>query len=121
MKGRTEKEIKASIQKMKKIAEVYEGEEMELIDSYIEDNPPKDNNQAVWYLGESIKKLSQADIFVCIDDTWAWKGCQIERDVARGYGIKTYAVPAKIVIDDYEELVRKVNSSKSDETSDVTF
>lgn len=32
---------KASIQKMKKIAEIYEGEELELIDSYIEDNPPK--------------------------------------------------------------------------------
>lgn len=35
MKGRTETEIKASIQKMKKIAEVYEGEELELIDSYL--------------------------------------------------------------------------------------
>ena len=38
MKGRTEEEIKASIQKMKKIAEIYEGEELELIESYIEDN-----------------------------------------------------------------------------------
>ena len=36
MKGRTEKEIKESIQKMKKIAEIYEGEELELIDSYID-------------------------------------------------------------------------------------
>lgn len=52
MKGRTEEEIKASIQKMKKIAEIYEGEELELIDSYIEDNPPKDSKEAVWYLGE---------------------------------------------------------------------
>lgn len=47
MKGRTEKEIKVSIQKMKKIAEIYEGEELELIDSYIEDNPPKDSKEAV--------------------------------------------------------------------------
>lgn len=72
MKGRTEEEIKASIQKMKKIAEIYEGEELELIDSYIEDNPPKDNNEAVWYLGESLKKLAQADVFVGIDDVWNW-------------------------------------------------
>lgn len=50
MKGRTEEEIKASIQKMKKIAEIYEGEELELIDSYIEDNPPKDSKEAVWYM-----------------------------------------------------------------------
>lgn len=54
-KGRTGEEIKASIQKMKKIAEIYEGKELELIDSYIEDNPPKDNNQAIWFLGESLK------------------------------------------------------------------
>ena len=72
MKGRTEEEIKASIQKMKKIAEIYEGEELELIDSYIEDNPPKDNNEAVWYLGESLKKLAQADVFVGIDDVCDW-------------------------------------------------
>ena len=38
-KGRTEEEIKSSIQKMKKIAQICEGEELELIDSYIEDNP----------------------------------------------------------------------------------
>lgn len=59
MKGRTEEEIKASIQKMKKIAEIYEGEELEPIDSYIEDNPPKDSKEAVWYLGESLKKLAR--------------------------------------------------------------
>lgn len=64
MKGRTEDEIKASIQKMKKIAEVYEGEELELIESYVEDNPPKDNNQAIWYLSKSLEKLSQADVFI---------------------------------------------------------
>ena len=58
MKGRTEKEIKASIQKMKKTAEIYEGEELELIDSYIDDNPPKDSKEAIWYLGESLKKLA---------------------------------------------------------------
>lgn len=66
MKGRTEEEIKASIQKMKKIAEIYEGEELELIDSYIEDNPPKDSKEAVWFLGESLKKLAQADVFMGI-------------------------------------------------------
>lgn len=69
MKGRTEEEIKASIQKMKKIAEIYEGEELELIDSYIEDNPPKDSKEAIWYLGESLKKLSQADVFIGINDS----------------------------------------------------
>lgn len=54
MKGRTEQEIKESIEKMKKIAEIYEGEELELIDSYIEQNPPQNCNQGLWDLGESL-------------------------------------------------------------------
>lgn len=108
MKGRTEQEIKASIQKMKKIAEIYEGEELELIDSYIEDNPPKDSKEAVWYLGESLKKLAQADVFIGIDEAYDWNGCYIERDTAQRYGIKTYMASARYVIDNYNALVQKL-------------
>lgn len=109
MKGRTEEEIKASIQKMKKIAEIYEGEELELIDSHIEDNPPKNNDEAIWYLGESLKKLAQADIFIGIDEVYNWNGCCIERDTAQRYGIKTYAIPAQYVIDNYNALLNKLH------------
>lgn len=109
MKGRTEEEIKASIQKMKKIAEIYEGEELELIDSYIEDNPPKDSKEAVWYLGESLKKLAQADVFIGINDAWDWNECYIENDVVSRYGIKNYHIPAQYVIDDYNALVQKLH------------
>ena len=98
MKGRTEEEIKANIQKMKKIAEICEGEELELIDSYIEDNPPKGNNEAIFYLGESIKKLAQADVFVGICESYEWSGCRIENITAESYGIKSYAIPARCVI-----------------------
>jgi hypothetical protein len=101
MKGRTEEEIKASIQKMKKIAEIYEGEELELIESYIQNNPPKNNNEAVWYLVESLKKLAQADVFIGICESYDWNGCWIEREVADRYDIKAYLVPAKYVIDNY--------------------
>lgn len=108
-KGRTEEEIKTSIQKMKKIAEIYEGEELELIDSYIEDNPPKDSKEAVWYLGESLKKLAQADVFIGIDDTWDWNRCYIEMETANRYGIKVYTIPARYVIDNYNALVQKLH------------
>ena len=113
MKGRTEEEIRASIAKMKAVAEAYEGEELELIDSYVEDNPPQDNNQAIWYLGESLKKLATADVFITIDDTWNWNGCFVEEEVASRYGIKTYRVASAIVINNYKELMEKVYSQKS--------
>ena len=114
MKGRTEEEIKASIQKMKKIAEIYEDEELELIDSYIEDNPPKNNNEAVWYLGESLKKLAQADVFIGIAENYDWSGCYIERETAERYGIKAYIIPARYVIDDYNALVQKLHPAVRD-------
>lgn len=104
MKGRTEEEIRESIDKMKKIAEVYEGEELELIDSYIEDNPPQNNNQAIWYLSKSIEKLANADIFIGITDTWDWNGCCVEEEVARRYGIKSYRVDPRYVISNYDAL-----------------
>lgn len=110
MKGRTGEEIKASIQKMKKIAEIYEGEELELIDSYIEDNPPKDSKEAVWYLGESLKKLAQADVLIGICESYDWNGCHIERQTAETYGIKAYMIPVRYVIDDYNALVQKLHS-----------
>lgn len=104
MKGRTEEEIKASIQKMKKIAETYEEEELELIDSYVEGNPPKDNHQSVWYLGKSLEKLSEADIFIGIEDDYNWSCCYIERQAASRYNIKAYHVPADYVISNYWEV-----------------
>lgn len=109
MKGRTEEEIKASIQKMKKIAEIYEGEELELIDRYIEDNPPKDIKESVWYLGERLKKLAQADVFMGIWESYDWNGCCIEMETANKYGIKAYTIPARYVIYDYNALINKLH------------
>lgn len=109
MKGRTEEEIKASIQKMKKIAEVYEGEELELIDSYVEGNPPKDNHQSVWYLGKSLEKLSEADIFIGIEGDYDWNGCYIERQVACRYSIKSYRVPGDLVISNHREVCKNAD------------
>ena len=106
MKGRTETEIRESISKMKQIAEIYEGEELELIDSYIEHNPPQNSNQAIWYLGESLKKLSKADVFIGIENSWDWNGCDIEQRVATSYGIKQHHVVTESVIPNYRELMR---------------
>lgn len=113
MKGRTETEIKDSIQKMKKIAEAYEGEELELIDSYVEDNPPKDNHQPVWYLGKSLEKLSEADIFIGIEDDYNWSGCYIEGIAAHRYGIKEYHVPVNCVINNYRKVCKNADFTES--------
>jgi hypothetical protein len=110
MKGRTEEEIKASIQKMKKIAEIYEGEELELIDSYIDEEPTENCNRGVWFLAKSIDMLSEADVFIGIQECYDWKGCWIENGVAEKYDIKRYSVRADYVIDDYSSVYRKAHT-----------
>ena len=116
MKGRTEKKKKKTIDKMKKIAEIYEGEELELIDSYIDDNPPKDNNQAIWFLGKSLEKLATADIFIGISEVWDWNGCYVEQEVAHRYGIKSYRVNPIYIIDNYNALINSLNKPTAYET-----
>ena len=107
MKGRTEEEIKASVAKMKNIAEAYEGEELELIDSWVEENPPADCNVSVWYLGKSIEKLAEADVFIGISDTGGWPGCQVEAEAAQLYGIKSYRVDTSTILD-YEVMAERL-------------
>jgi hypothetical protein len=106
MKGRTEEEIKYSITKMHRIAEAYEDEELELIDSWRAEAPPADCNRSVWYLSKSIEKLAEADIFIGVSDLSGWPSCKIESDVAKAYGIKSYSVDTKIVVD-YGPIVQR--------------
>lgn len=79
MRNRTEYDIKASMEQMHKIAEAVFGEELEVIPTYFKDDPPENTNMALWYLGESIKKLSEADRFIGIYDAEKeYDGCIIE-------------------------------------------
>lgn len=108
MKGRSVKEITASMEKMKRIAEVFEGEELELIDSFIEETPQADCVcEGLWYLGESIKLLATADVFIGIEESWDWKGCYIENEAAYKYGVKAYQVKAEFIIDNYRQLLEQ--------------
>lgn len=119
MRNRTEHAIKASMEQMHKIAEAVFGEELEVIPTYFEDDPPENTNMALWYLGESIKKLSEADRFIGIyDEDKGYRGCIIENLAAKNYGIPSYLVNAiskmKLVLDSGKtvgELAPKIDSN----------
>jgi len=90
MRGRTEENIRTSIEKMHKMAEIIFGEELEVISSYIEDRPPKNSKEAVWYLGKSIQLIAEADYVV---GTYSYingehySGCETETGIASSYRI----------------------------------
>lgn len=108
MKGRTEAQIRATMEQMHHIAEAVFGEELEVIQTYISDDPPADANQAVWYLGESIKMLSEADYFIGVyDEEKAYRGCAIENQAAKTYGIPSYTINLNYVARDVVEARAK--------------
>ena len=88
MRGLTDIEILKVRLEIKNRAEKTIGEPVELIDSFIKDYPVEINKSIpVWYLGKSIQLLSQADIAYFGGDWRNARGCKIEHEVARTYGI----------------------------------
>lgn len=85
MKGRTEEAIKKSMDQLHKIAEVLAGEELEVIDTYLAD--AEYNDKPIKCLGESIKRMQDADYYISPGCIYDWRGCRIERDVAESYGV----------------------------------
>ena len=91
MKGRTTENIVKTMDKMLKCAEAALGEELNMIIS-VATNPPSvdDRGDRIWHLGESIKMLSMADLFVTLSVPYYFEpsGCDVEEKVAMGYGIE---------------------------------
>lgn len=107
MKGRTEENIKNSMTRMHKIAELVFDQELEPIQTYIPGSAPEGVNRGVWYLGESIKRMAEADYFIGISWTDAFKGCVIERDVARFYDIPIVHVDIDEMMPDAAKIAQE--------------
>lgn len=83
MKGKTEEQI---LEERNKAAGLFilEGENVEVIDSFFKDAPAQ--AAPLWYLGESIKLLGQADVVYFCKDWQKYNGCTIEHECAVRYG-----------------------------------
>lgn len=100
MSGKREREIKedkASILEHLAHFSIYENE-IDIIDTYIKEEPPEGSNVRLWYLGKTIELLAQADIVVFAKNWEKARGCRIERECA-----KIYHVPA-IIINDADSI-----------------
>ena len=105
MNGRTKENIQKSFKQMKDIAEATFGEELEVIDTWISEEPSNDTkNPAVWYLGKSIELLSKADYFIGIGYCERFNGCNAELEIARDYGIRS-ALVSMFEIDCFKDVV----------------
>ena len=65
----------------------YEPKEITIIDSFIKDTAPDNVNSALWCLGKSLELLADADIAVFSKGWKNARGCLIEFNCVKKYGI----------------------------------
>ena len=85
MNGKTTEEIENERNYI--IDRLRENECVEIIDSFFKNTPH--DTKPLWYLGESIKLMSEADVVFFCNGWQTARGCQIEHDCALEYGIDT--------------------------------
>ena len=86
MKGKTDEEILRERKEVLEDVKKQLGEELELLDSFFQGAPS--NAKPLWYLGESLKLLSTADVAYFCKDWKSYRGCRIEHTCAKEYGIE---------------------------------
>ena len=92
MSGKADEEILAERKVAIKAAEELLREPVEVIDSFFQSAPV--DAKPLWYIGESIKLLAEADVAFFAKGWDEARGCKIENTCAIEYGIET-------VIEDY--------------------
>lgn len=86
MRDKTNEEIKkerrAAIERVREEM----GEDVEVIDSFFEGAPH--DAKPLWFLGKSFQLLSSADVAVFVGSWRDYRGCKMEHEAAKQYGIK---------------------------------
>ena len=85
MYGKSDEEILVVREHAIKTAKEMIGCKVEVIDSFFQ-NAPADA-KPLWYLGESLKLLSTADVAYFAEGWNEARGCKIEHECAKEYGI----------------------------------
>jgi len=87
MRDKTDEEIKAERNYISVIIKSRYGKDVEIIDSFLEGVPHE--AKPLYYLGESFKLLSTADLAVFANGWEEARGCSMEHKACLEYGIKT--------------------------------
>ncbi|MCR0202895.1 DUF4406 domain-containing protein [[Clostridium] innocuum] len=85
MKGKTDKDILKERELAIKLAKQHLGEEVEVIDSFFQNAPT--SAKPLWFLGKSLELLSTADVVYFANGWQDARGCRIEHECAKEYGI----------------------------------
>lgn len=83
MANKTKEEI---IAERAKIREEYESKGWKFKETLIDEFSGEKN--ALWFLGESLKRLSECDYVIFVEGWKEARGCRLENECCKAYGIK---------------------------------
>ena len=90
MKGKSDEEIILERETaLKEVQKLFEGH-IEVIDSFFQGAPA--GAKPLWFLGKSLELLSDADIAYFAKGWRDARGCKLEHDAAKAYGIMAICV-----------------------------
>ena len=98
-KGRTEENIKKSFEVLKRTAEAYSGENLEVVNPY-EPKTFESDADRIRSMGDSIKLIADADYFITVDRFWEHTECAVENNIAGEYGVKRMLAMTEFVAPD---------------------
>lgn len=90
MSDKTDEEILAVREAAVRTLNKQLNQEVEILDSFFQGAPHE--AKPAWFLGESVKVLSNADIAIFLDDWRKYRGCRIEHLICKEYNIPTYEI-----------------------------
>lgn len=132
MRDRTDKAIENTIESMKRIiTAMYPNEDLIFVDNFnvkshnylgedfglVEDHA---HNKALLYLGEAIQRMAFCDHIAYIEcykcDIYSYSGCEIEKSVARNYGLLPICIwdnDGSALVPDLKEKYEKMQKELS--------
>ena len=84
MVGRTERDI---LQERDVLRRFFEKDGHTVLDTYIQQAPPRDSNAGLWYLGRVLELMAECDGVVFAPGWKDARGCVIEHHAAARYGL----------------------------------
>lgn len=109
MKGRTEENIKKSFEVMKRTAEAYIGETLEVVNPY-EPKTFESDADRIRSLSDSIRLMAEADYFITFENYFDYRGCSVENQVAALYGLKRVLAMTKLAAPDVLDKVPAITA-----------
>lgn len=90
MRGKTDAEILAERERVIKAAKAKWGDDVEVLESFFRGAPTE--AKPLWFLGESLKIMADADAIILCKGWSEARGCKVELYAADVYGIPDYCM-----------------------------